>query len=33
MRRPLDIHLEAINDDQTIKSNEPARTASTQPKP
>ena len=23
MRRPLDLHLEAINDDQTIKSNEP----------
>jgi putative transposase len=22
-RRPLDVHLEAINDDQTIKSNEP----------
>jgi putative transposase len=23
MRRPLEVHLEAINDDQTIKSNEP----------
>ena len=23
MRRPLDVHLEAINDRQTIKSNEP----------
>ena len=23
MRRPLDVHLEAINDPQTIKSNEP----------
>jgi len=23
MRRPLDVHLEAINDDPTIKSNEP----------
>ena len=23
MRRPLDVHLEAINDPQTIKSTEP----------
>ena len=24
MRRPLEVHLEAINDHQTIKSTEPA---------